>query len=171
MGVPTQGAVYFGSAPGTTHHCRVPRFLGWLIRVLSRSPLDHCAIGCDGWVLNVSYRLGNRYWPADAYEEHYPGLVCVWTVPLVRPIDWQRQPMPGTPGRRRVLPLLCRWLTRGRCPGVRKATDCVGIAVDLLTAAGLAIPRRIVSPGELHEWLARQGYRHQVLRTGAACHA
>ena len=120
-------------------------FLSWLVRTLTRSQLAHCSIGYDGAVLDPGIRR-NTYWPFRAYVISYPTLVCCFRVLVSRPIDLDAFPQGSKP----AWPTFVRWLTRGRWPWT---TDCVCIAIDCLRQGGIAVPRQLVSPQQLHDWL------------------
>jgi hypothetical protein len=127
--------------------------LDWLVRRLSGWEVAHVAIGDGGAVLNPTYR-GNRLWPFDAFALSHPGVAWGFLVPISRPIDWT--PHEEDPPRPKPwMPTLARWATRGRWPRTR---DCVAEVSACLRSAGVAVPRRVVTPAHLFDWLRAEGF-------------
>lgn len=128
-------------------------WLAGLIRILTRSRLTHCAIGYDGAVLEPDMR-GNRFWPLIPFAHSFPHIVCAFDVRVSAPIDLDAF-SPGVP--KRALPTFLRWLTRGRSGSTE---DCVCTVVACLAQGGVAVPRHVVSPQHLHDWLLDNGFHH-----------
>lgn len=124
--------------------------LTWLIVRLSRAELDHCAFGTAGVVLTISLS-GVRFWPFWTFVRKYPRLALVYRVPLRRSVDLTRYE-----GMRRPRPAMTvlKWWTFGAI----RTRDCVCVTRQCLIAAGVPVPRRIVSPAQLEEYLRVEGY-------------
>lgn len=125
-------------------------FLGFLIRVVTRSPLVHCAAGMGGRVIDPHIQ-GDSSWKISPYILKYPRLTHFYVITSDRSSDFayhaERRPKP-------IWPTILRWLTGGRY----LTTDCVCTVVRTLRGAGIDCPRRIYSPKQLDRWLKEQGY-------------
>lgn len=131
-------------------------FLAWLVRTLTISKLAHVSIGYDGAVLHPGL-IDNEYWPQIVYTLRYPTLVCAFTVPVDAPLDLRRYPV----GCQTIWPSVRKWLLCGYAP---TTTDCVCIVKDCLRQGGVMVPRRVISPQDLHDWLEKQRYERTDLR-------
>jgi len=136
------------------------RWIRWWIRTLTRSRLYHVAVGYDGVVLNPTL-AGVMYHAQIAFESDYPHLAVAVDVPAAYPIDLgyyeDRVGRPIDPW-----PTVVRWLRRGRGPWT---ADCVCVALECLTAAGVEAPAAIVSPSQLLQWALLRGFPCRSMRT------
>lgn len=127
-------------------------FLSWLVRFLTRCDLAHVAIG-DGRVVLDPAIVGNRYWPFEAYLLGYPTRAWLFTVPCDRCIElglYEERPPRWKP----AIPTFMRWITRGLWP----TRDCVAIARECLVRGGLDVPRTVVTPAHLFDYLRGEGF-------------
>lgn len=130
-------------------------FLAWLVRTLTFSKLAHVSIGYNGAVLHPGI-LDNEYWPQIAYTLKYPTLTCAFTVPVNGPIDLDRYPK----GAKQVWPTVRKWICYGWAPATQ---DCVDIVKDCLAQGGVTVPRNVLSPQDLHDWLEKHSYERTDL--------
>jgi hypothetical protein len=136
-------------------------FLSWLVRTLARCEWAHVAIGNAEVVLDPA-ATGDRMLGTAWFVTEYPGLAWMVTVPMRTPV--RLIPFAVIPPRaRRVLPTFIRWLTHGLWP----TRDCVAVVSAVLRDDGLPVPRWVVTPGHLFDWLRSEGYRFDDL-TGFA---
>jgi hypothetical protein len=137
--------------------CRYPLrsfifLLAKFTKLISNSRIVHCAVSDGQAVLDTTVR-GDWYWPFLLYILKYPGLTCLIRVSLVRPLDIDDYEV-GIP--KKIFPTMLRWLSRGMVD----ANDCASTVTKCLREAGIDIPRYIVKPVELHDYLLRKGYKH-----------
>lgn len=131
------------------------RFLCWMARKASGSPLLHVCLGFGGAVLDPGLQ-GHRYWPATAFTLAYPGLKLAIIVRLKRSIDLDTGYDPRPRGN---LPVLVRWLTGGRYP----CRDCVQTVARHLRSGGLDIPARVTTIPELIHAIRRYPHAEEPL--------
>lgn len=125
-------------------------WLSWLTRTCTRSRLAHCAIGYDGAVLDPGI-IGGKMWPFLPFVSSYPTLAATVAVPLENPIDLDKHFIAG---RIRVWPTILKWMTFG---AIIRTDDCLCVVRRCLIDGGIQVPRRIVSPHQLLNWLIEQG--------------
>jgi len=130
-----------------------------LIRWITRSAITHVLIEYDDVVLDPMFTR-NKYWPADTFEKKYPGRRVFFRFQSDKPLDlakWEQcKPMsPITASVWGTTFRLILFFSRGR---IRFSEDCVSIAVDALSSAGIEVPTGIVSPQQLLNWL--EGHYH-----------
>lgn len=123
------------------------RSILWLVSVFSRSPIVHCAVECDGRILNPSL-TGTSTHDADTVRWAFS-----WAIEVPGVADLNSH-IEDPPRPKNIINSLMRWLTRGRWP----SHDCVTITSSLLMSAGVVVPRRITTPALLFTWLRSQGY-------------
>lgn len=126
--------------------------LAKLTSLISNSRIVHCAVSDGQAVLDITVR-GDWYWPFLLYILKYPSLTCLVRVSLVRPIDIDDYAV-GIP--KKVFPTILRWLSRG----LVDTDDCASTVAKCLREAGADIPRHIVKPVELHDYLLKKGHKH-----------
>ncbi len=150
---PLYAYVYFSTSrsPSIRSYYQI---LSWLIRVITRSPMSHCAIGFAGTVLDPSIG-GVQYHSQAGYEAEYPGLLAVIRVPVTYLIDLSffedRVGLPIPPG-----PTIRRWTNHGRGPWTR---DCLCTVLECLLAGGIKVPLNLYEPKQLHRWLIMHYFR------------
>lgn len=119
-------------------------FLARLTMFLTRSEWCHCSIGYMGHVLDPLIS-GSKIWPLHEYTEKRRGVLEEYAFRVVRPpmfwADTSRAP---------VMPSLIRYVTCGRFPFTR---DCVCVTLNMMRQAGINVPRTIVSPKQLRNWV------------------
>lgn len=123
-----------------------------LVRILTRSRLDHVAISYRDLALDPAMP-GSRIWFATEFVARYPGLVGVFEVPLLDEIQLRRW---EDIHPKRPMPVFWHWLTRGLIP----SKDCVSIVRECLRTGGIAVPREITTPRRLFEYLTKRGFEY-----------
>lgn len=129
--------------------------LSAVVRVLTRSPLAHCAVGFGGAVLDPAYG-GDRFWPMVTFVTRYPTLVGAYILPAKAAPDMDAV---ADPRPKRALPTFVRWLIGGRI----QTRDCVFQVRRVLAQAGIVVPDSVVSPHQLFNHLANLGARYASL--------
>ena len=129
-------------------HLAYLKLLEAIVVRLYRSSITHCAVGYDGAVLNPVIER-NQYWPHIPFTLEYPRLTCAFELPIDGPVDLDRYPVWRNWHQRLHLLSIVKWITRGRV----RSGDCVDTVIDVLRQGGITIPRHIVAPGQLHDWL------------------
>jgi hypothetical protein len=138
--------------PRRTMYVAVTRFA----KFVSRSDIAHVAVGYDGAVLDQAI-AGGRFWPFEPFLCYYPCLIGVFVVPIRTVPDLDRHYYPG---RNPIWPTFMRWWTFGRV----QTRDCVCITVTILRDAEYIVPRNVVTPIQLYNWLKTQGFEYVPLR-------
>lgn len=141
---PTSVRLYFFHTPWRAVPIR-HRWMGPTIELLTRSRVNHVAIGALGVVINP-VPSGDTVWAQSVFEARYPGelvwavdvYTCLHSDTLVRYVRFWRDPIPS----------LLKYLTLG----VVESQDCVSEATLLLGA-----PSDIISPAGLARWLMDNG--------------
>jgi hypothetical protein len=144
--------------------------LWWVQRSVTRCELDHVSVASRGVVLDPSVLRGDTLYPEITYVKAHNALAWMIEVPCLtktyeQPTGlWQvchkpppllnRDPRPKTPIR-----AFLRWLTRGRV----YSRDCVTRVAGVLDEAGHAVPRWVVTPDHLYDWLRSQGHPQHEL--------
>jgi hypothetical protein len=145
-------------------------FLRRLQHLLTREEFDHVSIASRGVVLDPSVARGDTLYAEITYVKAHSGLSWMIEVPTAQVFTSKRgssgqtcpkpppvldvDPRPKTPVR-----ALARWLTRGRV----YSRDCVTRVVGVLSEAGVFVPRHVVTPGQLFDWLRGEGYTQHEL--------
>jgi len=124
--------------------------LGWWIEKCTGWENTHVCIG-DGEVVLDSLDRGDRFWPQTVFEAKYP------IARIAVDIDVEFDPQLEAVGCRRAprnkwLRLL-RWVTFGMTP----VDDCVSSVAKALRLAGVDVPRRVTTPGEIWDLLRPYG--------------
>lgn len=136
--------------PATTFNWTVAA----LVRLLTRSPYSHVAVRIDDAVLDPAIG-GNRFWPTLVFAWYYPTLLCAMDIDLPRWVDLDLFP----PGRRKsIRGALLRWITIG----LTESDDCVSTVREVLILGGLPVPRWVVSPRQLHDWMLAHAARSHI---------
>lgn len=129
------------------------RFRGWFLafitRTLTCSPIAHISIEWNGAVLDPGIG-GNQVWATLEYIRHFPTLLWMVKVPVLRPPPIERYE--GDKRAKRALPSIARWATRGRV----RTNDCACTVTECLRDAGVNVPRAVVSPQQLFDWLTHE---------------
>jgi hypothetical protein len=128
------------------------RCLAQCIVSVTRSRMVHCAVGIDGAVLNP-IMSGNQYWPHIAYVITYARLTCAFRIEVHVTVDLDRY---GQGKPRKAWPTVLKLLTRGWY----RTDDCVDTVIDAMRQAGIRVPRYVIAPIDLHDWLLAAGYDH-----------
>ena len=131
--------------------------LTWLIHKLTRSDMVHVAIGDSQIVLDPSLE-GVLFHESTLFCMQYPWLGWCVVVPTDKPVDLAR--FEGI-GPLHPLPSFLRWITLGLWP----ARDCVGITIEALRRAGVKVPNRIVTPGELWDFFRFRDFEFIEMET------
>ncbi len=135
----------------------------WLTSVLTRSPLIHCSISDLEIVLDISFS-GDLFYPYLGYIYHHPTLIDGFLVPG-ECVNVDTYGGDG-PADKRIWPTLAKLLTNG----LIRTRDCSCIIRQILIDAGHPVPNTVLSPADLHQWLADQGYRHVRFREDPGQH-
>jgi hypothetical protein len=118
------------------------------------SDLFHVSIG-DGEVVLDSASDGTLFLPQMAYAVGVKQLVLGFEVPVKKCLRLGSfANLPPAPWWK----VLLKFLTFGSV----WSGDCVDVTRDALANGGVIVPRRIVSPSQLKDWLYSQGYRHEI---------
>lgn len=125
------------------------------IRLFTRSPLIHVAVGAGDAVLNQS-RRGSTFIRLDVFAA-YPGVRGYFLIPLDRCPDWPSFQQPDAPIQHTRT--VAAWVTRNRI----RAHNCLSVTRRVLEQGGLVIPRRITSPARLHQWFMENEYEWHTL--------
>lgn len=138
---------------------------GRSVRFIDGFPFAHVVIAGGGRVLtaNLCRMTGNRAKVATLapYLWAVKGLGCVFWVPV------DKCPTLTAPNKAAsIYAAVLRWITRGLTP----ARDCVSLTCHALRDAGIAVPRRICSPRQLHRWLETQGFAHDTFDSQGTDH-
>lgn len=131
-----------------------------IIRFFTLSNLCHCSIGFEDAVLDPCLG-GVNYYQLKAYARFYPSLYAVVKVPLKFRIDldWFT---PFVGKRISFWRFVLRWLTFGR---LSWGYDCVSVVCFCLQAGGIEIPETLTTPRGLLNWLKKEGYDVQYIRS------
>lgn len=121
-----------------------------LVQWLTLSPFVHCAVG-DGEVVMEVRPDGIRFWPDLAYSVGR-GVSWVYEVPTSNQIEWSRWEYDTA--RRGPLASFAYLFTGG----LLQASNCVTETKAVLALAGVDVPRKVLTPAHLWDWLREQGY-------------
>jgi hypothetical protein len=119
-----------------------------LVRVLTRSSLDHVTVG-DGLVVADVRRRGMRWLPQWGYPEWDRTVVGWYALPCEPMIARE-----ANCDKWSLWPSAARFFSRGCLP----AHDCVTVAIAAMHCSGIPCPPRLASVAALDRWLRSQGY-------------
>lgn len=149
MGRPRYVSVLFARGIAKTP---LQRAIHLAIRLISRSPIVHCAVASDGIVINPSFK-GIVALDQTDFARRYPSLVWSIHVPVATLPDliaWHEYHN----ARFRII----RSAIRGATFGLVPSKDCVHTVIEILASVGVVVPRRITTPAAMFDWLRAQGY-------------
>lgn len=127
-----------------------------IVQQVSDADLYHTAVG-DGQVVLDPAHDGNLFLPQDPYAAKAPHLILVFEVPLARSMRLGAfKNRPGEVWWRVVM----KFLTGGRFA----TRDCVDTVREALANGGVQVPRTVISPIQLKDWLYGQGHPHAILQ-------
>jgi hypothetical protein len=103
--------------------------------------------------MNATHSKGVLFWPYDVWVRHPATFGFVWSikVPARRWPDLNRYIDP-TPKR------LWRYALRWADPEMYPFEDCTTKVCRMLAEAGVYVPERVVTPGDLFDFLRGEGH-------------
>lgn len=132
-------------------------FLVWVLGRVVGDEFSHVYVACEqGAVLDPSVIHGDRFWAEIPWVIGHPTLQWLVRVPVDSALDLDAHK--STKQKTPIRALLRYWTG-----GVVASRDCVSTAVGVLRSKGLDIPRQVVTPGHLWDWLRREGYEFVCL--------
>lgn len=126
-------------------------FIIWLIATLGRCELVHVCIADNRVVLDQTL-FGPKYYDTLAFCLKYPRLAWCFEFKTPAPINVELAADLG--------PVKClRTIIRRLTFGLVKSNDCVTSTCMVLRDAGMDVPKGIITPGHLWDYLRSQGHK------------
>jgi len=134
--------------------CLAGALIEWLMGYRGR----HVLVGNDDVTMDRNF-FGHHYYQSNTVFDRYPNILGWVVIDSENPIDLERY------GDRTYGPIvwIYVWGTVGRLlsaatRGLIRHDNCISLAREAMSQAGVELPRRIYSPAKLVLWLTENGY-------------